>query len=100
MTAVTHIASDHITINDRFLRQRCGWCGAIIIDVDTARMATPIGQEGPYPTWPVGMLVLMDGPVSCYVNLEGRLPDNFCGAEQMNKAKAQAQDRMREETGG
>lgn len=98
MTAVTHIASDHITINDRFLRQRCGWCGAVIIDVDTARMATPIGQEGPYPTWPVGMLVLMDGPVSCYVNLEGRLPDNFCGAEQMNKAKAE--DRMREETGG
>lgn len=30
----THIASPVVTINDRYLRQRCGWCGVVMGNVD------------------------------------------------------------------
>lgn len=77
MTAVTHIAAQHITVNDRYLRQRCGWCGDILIDYDLARTAVPVGTDPTPATWPVGALVRVDGPASWVIEGE-RLPDNSC----------------------
>lgn len=74
---ITHIAGQHITIDDRYLRQRCAWCGAILLDYDLERVAAPIGQEGPPATWPAGALVTVDGGASWTVEVE-RLPDDSC----------------------
>lgn len=80
-TGVLHVAGVHVTINQR-VRQRCAWCGALLIDVDVATIAVPAGQ--PYdgvPTWPVGDLVLVDGNMTVLVPHEdgAALPDGACG---------------------
>lgn len=87
---VTHIAGMDITIAGRRLRQRCAWCGAILIDSDLANVATvtercshgcdrgqilvPPGDDEPCPhcngtgnepfvmaTYPPGRLVRVEG---------------------------------------
>lgn len=59
--SVTHIAAQDIVVEGRYLRQRCAWCGAVLLDYDLARVAVPIGQEGPPATWEAGRLVRVDG---------------------------------------
>ncbi len=81
MTAVTHIAGIELTIGDTLLRQRCGWCGAVLLDYDLSRVAVPAGQDPRPGTWPVGELVRVDGPVSTVVpHTPGldRLPEDAC----------------------
>lgn len=73
----THIAGQHVTINDRYLRQRCAWCGHILLDYDLHRVAVPTGQEGPPATWPVGALVTVDGGASWTTEVD-KLPDDAC----------------------
>lgn len=58
--SVTHLAGPDIQFNSEggpILRQRCSWCGTTLIDVNLARIAVPVGQAGPYPTWGVGTFV-------------------------------------------
>lgn len=58
--AVAHLAGGEVQYNAEdgaHLRQRCAWCGATLIDVNLDRIQVPVGQEGPYPTWPVGGFV-------------------------------------------
>jgi hypothetical protein len=43
MTAVIHIAGPPYQIKAQ-LRQRCGWCGACLIDYDLSRMAVSIPE--------------------------------------------------------
>lgn len=81
-TEVVHIAGNDITLSGRYLRQRCAWCDAVLIDLDLTRVAYVIvpGEPDPKPaTWPIGVLVAVDGGVSWTVD-EERLPDTFCGA--------------------
>ena len=55
--AVTHIAGMDIHWGT-VVRQRCSWCGILIIDDDTAMIAQPIEQaDMPFPVWPVGALI-------------------------------------------
>jgi hypothetical protein len=79
-SALVHIVGMYCRINDR-LRQRCTWCGAVLIDVDTANMAVPEGQEGGPGTWPVGALVRVDGNLTYVVDhVDGDpLPEDACG---------------------
>lgn len=79
MTALIHIAGIDVCVNDR-LRQRCGWCGALIIDYDLTRVAVPAGQDPRPATWPVGALVAIDGGMSYTVeqNDTDPLPDGAC----------------------
>lgn len=81
---VVHIAGMYVRINN-LLRQRCGWCGAVLLDYDLERTAIPEGQET-HPetvvaTWPVGELVGIDGGMSYTVaHVDGEpLPDGACG---------------------
>jgi hypothetical protein len=81
VTPVIHIAGVHVQINGQ-LRQRCAWCGAVLIDYDLANVAVPVGQEDSSPgTWPVGELVLIDGNMSAIVAYDHNtpLPDGACG---------------------
>jgi len=61
---VIHFAGIDIRVNDQ-LRQRCGWCGAVLLDYDLTRVMVPAGGDRSAPaTWPVGALVAVDGGMS------------------------------------
>lgn len=79
MSSIVHIAGPDIHV-DQLLRQRCAWCGAVLMDYDLARVAVPEGQDRGIGTWPVGALVEVDGPASCVVpHADGdELPANAC----------------------
>lgn len=74
-----HIAGPYIVIGP-LLRQRCAWCGAVLIDYDLTRVAVPLGQDPTPATWGTGQLVDVDGPVSRVVDhTDGDpLPDGTC----------------------
>ena len=49
MIATTHIAGLGLIISDRFARQRCAWCGEILVDEDAECMAsTDPGPRDPF----------------------------------------------------
>jgi hypothetical protein len=79
MTAITHIAGLDIQVGPH-LRQRCAWCGAVLVDYDLTLTAAPEGQDPRPATWPVGRLVAVDGPAMWTVeHADGdRLPDGAC----------------------
>lgn len=74
-----HIAGPDITVGE-FLRQRCGWCGALLLDYDLSRVAVPVGQDPRPATWTLGDLVLRDGNMSVVVphNDGDPLPEEAC----------------------
>lgn len=92
MTAISHIS--HISAqplywDGRYVRQRCAWCGAILIDMDLATIAVPIPEDGSDPeppgTWPVNATIRVDGMVTYVVPDETsedgkgiRPPDDAC----------------------
>lgn len=80
MSAVVHIAGPDIRVNAQF-RQRCAWCGALLIDYDLERVAVPEGQDPTPGTWPVGDLIAVDGNASWVEpHADGDpLPGNACG---------------------
>lgn len=78
----THIAAQQVTLNDRHLRQLCGWCGHTLIDYDLARIAVPLGQDPTPGTWPVGALVTVDGPASWVIDGD-QLPDDACASNPL-----------------
>lgn len=77
---VIHIAGVHVQVGQQ-LRQRCAWCGAVLLDYDLASIAVPVGQDPTPATWPPGGLVLVDGSMSATVeHADGAsLPDGSCG---------------------
>lgn len=83
--AVTHIAAPHITISDRFMRQRCGWCGETLLAYDLTRVAVLAGQDPTPATWPTGALVTVDGNASWTAEAD-RLPDDACAVNPLTLA--------------
>lgn len=81
MNGITHIAGLVMHIGP-LLRQRCGWCGATLIDEDLSRVMVMIsdGREPSVPTWEVGSLVAIDGAASYIVdhNDGDQLPADAC----------------------
>lgn len=66
-----HWAGAWLRVGPR-LRQRCAWCGAILIDVDLDHISRPISDvesiapDDPtcgFPVWGSGSFILHDGPV-------------------------------------
>ncbi len=47
MSGVAHLAGPDLTVDGRYMRQRCSWCGAILIDYDLTMVSVPTGQDGP-----------------------------------------------------
>jgi hypothetical protein len=48
---IIHLAGPAITFQAH-VRQRCSWCGYVLIDQDLTRIAVPIEDAGkPFPTW-------------------------------------------------
>lgn len=60
MTVVTHLAGAAIHF-DAHVRQRCEWCGYVLIDQDLTQIAVLVEDaDKPFPTWPAGGLVEVD----------------------------------------
>lgn len=82
-TLTGHIAGVEITINDRWIRQRCAWCGYVLADYDLTRVAVPIGQPGRPGGWETGAIVMVDGNASWVVEIAGYdLPAETCARRE------------------
>lgn len=61
---VVHIAGQSVQIGP-FLRQRCAWCGALLIDLDLSRVMVAPNEDGTPGAapgeWPAGQLVEVSG---------------------------------------
>jgi hypothetical protein len=72
-----HMAGADIQI-DSVIRQRCAWCGTLLIEYDLNRIAVIDGQA--LVTWTVGALVVVDGGMS-WIDESAQahdLPANSC----------------------
>lgn len=87
MEGTVHIAGDTLTIFGRFMRQRCSWCGIVLVEYDLEKVAVQVGDPPP-GSFSTGALVLVDGGMMAEVPLElevdsegmqsGKLPNNAC----------------------
>lgn len=81
--AMTHIVGLDVMVGP-VRRQRCGWCGVLLDQLDLTRVAWPLNPDGsdpgPPPPWPVGALMRTDGAFSSVVDhADGdQLPDDAC----------------------
>lgn len=80
---IIHIAGLDVQVGAQ-LRQRCSWCGAVLLDYDLTRVASVVAPgevwSGP-STWPVGALIETDGCMSSVVEHDPDkdvLPDACC----------------------
>lgn len=90
--SITHIAGVDLTVSGVHIRQRCSWCGHVLIDCDLTRIAVAMSPTGPVQdvdarpgTWKIGALVRVDGYVSMTVEPEmgetgeqNKLPGDAC----------------------
>ena len=75
-----HIAGLDVTVSDH-LRQRCAWCGILLVDQDLTAVAVPAGTEDrPFPRWPSNALVVVEGGASALLPVPpmGVLPVGTC----------------------
>lgn len=88
---MVHIAAQDCTIDGRYARQRCGWCGAILIDEDLAKMMTVVtddDQDRRFPFFKTGALVRIDegdGVTHRSVITDERLPDDCCAVMELGR---------------
>jgi hypothetical protein len=62
---VTHLAGPDIEYNHEdgvVVRQRCSWCGAVLVDVKSWLVSVPVGQDSTIATWEVGRFVDVVSP--------------------------------------
>jgi hypothetical protein len=76
-----HVAAQPVRIG-QYLRQRCAWCGAVLLDYDLAGIAVPEGQDPMPGTWQCGGLIQVDGQYSSVVEHEdgAPVPADCCAA--------------------
>jgi hypothetical protein len=74
-----HIAGLEIEVHGRYLRQRCGWCGEVLLDYDYTLTASP-GEWRKPSAFPVNKLIRVEGGnTRIYSVLEDvKLPDDAC----------------------
>lgn len=82
--ATIHIAGFPVRVGNR-QRQRCAWCGVVLIDDDLANMAVfPADAPIEGSKFEPNALVAVDGPGSWIVRHENGapLPAGWCGDEK------------------
>lgn len=92
MTSVSHIAGPPITMTSvsrgLLQRQRCLWCGALILELELESICVQLPPDGSPPkppaTWTPGGIVRLSGTnpkVSELIEIgdEDLLPDDHCG---------------------
>lgn len=81
--SVAHIVGLQVTVQGHLCRQRCAWCGSVLVDVDLDLIALPEGSVNYDPFWKTGEVLEIesDGFVtrsSIILTHDGVLPDNAC----------------------
>ena len=56
-----HLAGITITVEGRFVRQRCSWCGVLLTDMDLANTMIQEGSGRVPKGWETGAWVRVDG---------------------------------------
>jgi len=75
----THIAGTDLTLDGRYRRQRCAWCGAVLADYDLSLVAVPEGQDPSPAMWEPGHLVRVEGNWSADVGDDtAKIPGDSC----------------------
>lgn len=84
---IVHFAGASVRLND-LLRQRCAWCGQVLIDYDLSLVSFPVGTEREPSTWPAGKLVAVDGNMSYTMPHEDGqlLPPESCALAELGAA--------------
>ena len=83
MARKIHIAGFPVRVGNR-KRQRCAWCGEVLMDYDLANVLVAPGSRDPEPAhFELGALVAVDGPGSWIVpHADGdRMPAGWCGSK-------------------
>ena len=92
---VVHIVGMDVIVHGCHRRQRCSWCGQMLLDDDLSRMSWALNEDGSDPGppggWPMGELVEIVGDSKPepgealgfrgmrVIEVEdGKLPDNAC----------------------
>lgn len=84
---VSHLAGpvvDFQTEQGTVVRQRCQWCGAVLVDECSWLIAVPVGQDPRIPGWEVGRFVDVVAPDnrggmwSANDWTEGPVPETAC----------------------
>lgn len=80
-----HFTGELVTLTDTEgtrQRQRCAWCGVLLLDVDDHRLAVPDGQPGERHAWPAGRLLAADAGVFVLVDYDpgADVPPGTCAA--------------------
>lgn len=82
---IVHIAGAQMVMFGRYLRQRCDWCGVILLEYDLERVMVSGPDKRMPAMWPVQSLILVDGNMATEwekVPVEGttdiKLPMNAC----------------------
>jgi hypothetical protein len=89
--SVVHIAGSQLSMFNRFLRQRCDWCGVVLIEYDLLMVAVPEGQPGAPAMWTPGVLVRVDGHMSAEVEAveeepgQTKLPMDSCAFDPLTQ---------------
>jgi hypothetical protein len=71
-TGIVHIAALSYQF-ESIIRQRCSWCGAVLIDADLSMIAFQPNDDGSAPSFPVwegGRQILRDGHVTSVIDDE------------------------------
>lgn len=90
---VVHVAGMTMVMFGLFMRQRCEWCGVILIEYDLRRVAVPVGQDPMPSSWPTGQLVRVDGDISAVIEdpevIDGdvKLPMDACAFDPKTQVK-------------
>lgn len=84
----SHFAGHALTIEGRWVRQLCAWCGLPLVDEDLELVAVPLPPPGepaqlPVPTWEPGAWIrVLPGCPTVYRVVddvaEGKLPVDAC----------------------
>ena len=82
--SVTHIAGIEVEVEGRFLRQRCAWCGEVLLNYDYASISMP-GEWKKPGHFEVGRLVRVHAgnPKHQEVLDEVTVPNDACALAEM-----------------
>lgn len=90
---VVHIAGACLVIFGLFMRQRCDWCGVVLLEYVLRRLAVPEGQDPTPPNWTPGDLVRVDGYMSASIaepraiDGEVQLPPDCCAYDPKTQVR-------------
>ena len=83
---MTHISAQVVIIEGRYVRQRCAWCGEMLIDYDLEKTAVVVvnGKTELPGVWATDRLIHVDGNQSTL--LEGNaMPPDCCAMLELTR---------------